>query len=180
MRLVAPSKELVGPVLDFYVRNRAHLAPWGPPTVEKFFTEADTAARMTVGEKDFDADRAWRWWMMPKDEPDIVIGHAHFSQIHFGAFQNAMLGYSVDADYEGKGFMSEALRGCLEEVFGPRGGLHRVQANVRPENERSLVLLERIGFRREGLAEKYLFIDGEWRDHVMLAMLHPESDRGLY
>lgn len=180
MILRSPRQDLIAPILDFYIRNRSHLEPWGPPTAEKFYTEAETAVRVATGEADFEADRAWRWWMIPKDQPEIVIGSAHYSQIHYGAFQNAMLGYSVDAEYEGKGYMSEALRCSLEEVFGPRGGLHRVQANVRPENVRSLALLERLGFRREGLAEKYLFIDGDWRDHVMLALLHPERDRGLF
>ena len=51
--------------------------------------------------------------------------------------------------------------------------LHRVQANVRPENARSLALLEGLGFEREGLARRYLFIDGAWRDHVTTALRHP-------
>ena len=51
--------------------------------------------------------------------------------------------------------------------------LHRVQANVRPENARSLRLLEQAGFEREGFAREYLFIDGAWRDHIMLAIRNP-------
>jgi [ribosomal protein S5]-alanine N-acetyltransferase len=51
--------------------------------------------------------------------------------------------------------------------------LHRVQANVRHENTRSLALLMRLGFEREGLAREYLFIDGAWRDHVMTARINP-------
>ena len=63
--------------------------------------------------------------------------------------------------------MREALQATLADAFSPRVGLHRVQANVRPENTRSLALLDRLGFEREGLAREYLFIDGAWRDHVL-------------
>jgi [ribosomal protein S5]-alanine N-acetyltransferase len=84
-----------------------------------------------------------------------------------------MLGYSIDAAHEGRGLMREALDAVLTDAFGPRVGLHRVQANVRPENTRSLALLERLGFEREGLAREYLFIDGAWRDHVMTALRAP-------
>jgi ribosomal-protein-alanine N-acetyltransferase len=69
--------------------------------------------------------------------------------------------------------MREALIAVLADAFGPRVNLHRVQANARPENLRSLGLLDRLGFEREGLAREYLFIDGAWRDHVMTAKRHP-------
>jgi ribosomal-protein-alanine N-acetyltransferase len=80
-----------------------------------------------------------------------------------------MLGYSIDAELEGRGLMREALAAAIAEVFSPTVNLHRIQANVRPENARSLTLLDALGFVREGLAREYLFIDGAWRDHVMTA-----------
>jgi [ribosomal protein S5]-alanine N-acetyltransferase len=95
------------------------------------------------------------------------------SQIVQRAFCSAMLGYAIDAAHEGQGLMREALQATLADAFGPRVHLHRVQANVRPENTRSLALLARLGFAREGLAREYLFIDGAWRDHVMTARLNP-------
>ena len=54
--------------------------------------------------------------------------------------------------------------------------LHRIMANYRPENTRSAQVLERLGFRREGIAHDYLFIDGAWRDHVLTALVHPTYD----
>ncbi len=85
-----------------------------------------------------------------------------------------MLGYSIDAAHEGRGLMHEALTAALADAFGPRVGLHRVQANVRPENTRSLHLLARLGFGIEGVAKEYLFIDGAWRDHVLTALRAPD------
>jgi ribosomal-protein-alanine N-acetyltransferase len=85
-----------------------------------------------------------------------------------------MLGYALDAEHEGRGLMREALSAALADVFGPRVALHRVQANVRPENKRSLRLLDALGFVREGYARQYLFIDGAWRDHVLTALHAPD------
>ena len=84
-----------------------------------------------------------------------------------------MLAYAIDTAHEGRGLMAEALEAALADAFSPRVNLHRVQANVRPENSRSLALLARLKFEREGLAREYLFIDGAWRDHVMNARRNP-------
>jgi ribosomal-protein-alanine N-acetyltransferase len=59
-------------------------------------------------------------------------------------------------------------------MFSPRVNLHRVQAAFRPENLRSGRVLERLGFRSEGVAPDYLYIDGAWRDHVVTSLRNPE------
>ena len=71
--------------------------------------------------------------------------------------------------------MFEALRAALDDLFSTRG-LHRVQAAFVPENERSASLLERLGFERIGVARKYLFINGAWRDHMLAALTNPNFD----
>ena len=158
---------------DFYRRNRDAHARWNPPLGEAMFTAdgqrerlADTAAAATLG-------TGIGWWLFAPGEPGVALGQIHFSQIARRAFCNAMLGYAIDAGHEGRGLMREALAAALADAFSPRVNLHRVQANVRPENTRSLGLLERLGFEREGLAREYLFIDGAWRDHVMTALRNP-------
>jgi ribosomal-protein-alanine N-acetyltransferase len=85
-----------------------------------------------------------------------------------------MLGYSIDAAAQGRGLMREALAAVIAQVFSARVDLHRLQANVRPENARSLILLKRLGFEREGSARDYLHIDGAWRDHEMFALRNPD------
>lgn len=102
-----------------------------------------------------------------------IVGLANLTQIFLGGFRSAYLGYSAFVPHAGQGYMTEGLRLVLREAFGPVG-LHRVEANVQPDNERSIALVERLGFRREGFSPRYLKIRGRWRDHVRYAILAEE------
>ena len=110
-------------------------------------------------------------------ETGRVIGVVNLSEIVRGAFQNAYLGYYGMAGTQGRGLMSEAVGLALNYAFS-RLGLHRVEANIQPENTRSIALAQRLGFRHEGHSRKYLQIGGVWRDHDRFAILSEEwSDR---
>ena len=159
---------------DYQVRNREHQAPWSPPMPEALFSVDGQRERLATAAKAEAEGSQISWLLFPRDDQQRVIGHARFSQISRGPFCNAMLGYTIDAAHEGRGLMREALQAALADVFGPRVALRRVQANTRPDNERSLQLLDRLGFVREGLAREYLFIDGAWRDHVLTALRAPD------
>ena len=175
--LRAPGPAQTAAVCDFHLRNRAHFAPWDPPTGESFFTEAFQAERLQQAAEAFQANTGYRYWLALHEAPERIVGSIHFSQVARGAFHSAMLGYALDASLQGRGLMVEALRAGLEEMFSPAVNLHRVQANHRPENRRSAATLQRLGFQVEGLARDYLFIDGAWRDHVMTALLNPAFRR---
>jgi [ribosomal protein S5]-alanine N-acetyltransferase len=140
---------------------------------EQTFTVEGQRERLTASAKAETEGSQIGWFLNLKDDREQrVIGHVRFSQIARGPFCNAMLGYAIDTASEGQGLMYEALQAALADVFSPRVMLHRVQANVCPENTRSLRLLDRLGFSREGLAKEYLFIGGSWRDHVLTALLN--------
>jgi ribosomal-protein-alanine N-acetyltransferase len=98
-----------------------------------------------------------------------VAGTFVLSQIFYGPFCNAYLGYWATQAYAGQGYMAEGMAGVLEHAF-QRLGLHRVEANVQPANTASRALLERSGFRLEGFSPRYLKVDGRWRDHERWAM----------
>lgn len=102
-----------------------------------------------------------------------VIGSINLSNLARGPFQSCNLGYALDATFQGFGLMHEALRAVVNEAFAPAINLHRIQAAVRPNNLRSLAVLQRLGFREEGLARDYLYIDGAWRDHRLFALTNP-------
>jgi len=91
----------------------------------------------------------------------------------FGNLRSAYLGYSAFVPHQGRGHMFEGLGLVLRHAFGTLG-LHRVEANVQPDNARSIALVEGLGFRREGYSPRYLKIGNRWRDHVRFAMLADE------
>ena len=107
-----------------------------------------------------------------------LSGQVTVSNIVRGAYDGASVGYWVDRRVAGRGVMPTALALALDHCFGPVG-LHRVEANVRPENAASLRVVEKLGMRREGLHERYLFIDEDWRDHVSYALLREDVPGGV-
>ena len=172
LRLVAADERLAAALADFHQRNREHLAPWDPPVEESFFTEAAQAGRLRQNAAAFAAGTACRYLLQPIGDPTRVVGSVHFSDIVRGTFQSCRLGYALDQALEGQALMTEALRCAIVEMFSPQVNLHRIQAGFRPENWRSAEVLKRIGFHDEGLAPDYLFIDGAWRMHRMVALLN--------
>jgi len=158
----------------FHSRNLGHFARWDPPTPPDFATVAVQARRIDDALTAFAAGSAYRWWLLDADAPRQVIGAVNFSQVMRGAFHSCMLGYSLDLNHTGRGLMHEALTAAMAEIYSRRVNLHRIQANYRPENRRSGAVLDRLGFGREGLAPRYLYIDGAWRDHVLTAHHNPD------
>jgi [ribosomal protein S5]-alanine N-acetyltransferase len=102
-----------------------------------------------------------------------IVGIVNLNEIVRGAFQNAYLGYYAMAGKTGRGLMTEALFAVLSVAFDDIK-LHRVEANVQPENYPSIALVRRIGFRLEGFSPGYLYIDGAWRDHQRWAITAEE------
>ncbi|MGL5833447.1 MAG: GNAT family N-acetyltransferase [Waterburya sp.] len=98
-----------------------------------------------------------------------IVGVANLSQIFYGAFQNAYLGYYVDVDFAGQGLMLEGIRLVINHAFYTLG-LHRVEANIQPENTASINLVKRLGFTKEGFSRRYLKINEKWCDHERWAL----------
>lgn len=107
-------------------------------------------------------------------ETHSIVGVFNLSQIFRKGFQNAYLGFYGIQGQVGRGLMTTALKLTLDYAFGELG-LHRLEANIQPGNERSIALVKRVGFRKEGFSPKYLKIDGSWRDHERWAILAEEA-----
>lgn len=172
LRLLAPDEKLGAALTDFHIRNRVHLAPWDPPASTDALTEAAQAQRLRESAAAFAAGSAYRYLLQPIGDSTRVIGSVHFSNIARGPFQSCTLGYALDQACEGQGFMTEALRSAIGEMFSPHVNLHRIQAGFQPENWRSAEVLKRLGFHEEGLCPDYLFIDGQWRVHRLVALIN--------
>ena len=172
LRLVAPDPALAAALVEFHIRNRDHLAPWDPPLEADHFTAALQAERLRESAATFAAGKGYRYLLQPIGDATRVIGSVHFSNVARGPFQSCTLGYALDQALEGQALMTEALRCAIGEMFSVRVNLHRIQAAFRPENGRSADVLTRLGFHDEGLANDYLYIDGMWRVHRIVALLN--------
>jgi ribosomal-protein-alanine N-acetyltransferase len=107
-----------------------------------------------------------------------LAGQVTLDNIVRGALRSGYLGYWIDRSVAGRGMGSLAVALVCDHAFG-EVGLHRVEADIRPENLPSQRLVERLGFRREGLLRRYLDIDGDWRDHVSYALLAEDLPGGV-
>jgi [ribosomal protein S5]-alanine N-acetyltransferase len=106
------------------------------------------------------------------------VGQLTLGNVVRGSLRSAWVGYWVESRAAGGGIGTGAVAMAVDHAFGPVG-LHRVEATVRPENAASLRLLAKLGFRDEGLLRRYLEVDGQWRDHRLLALTADEVGPGL-
>ncbi len=117
-------------------------------------------------------------WLAVRRDDEALVGVFNLSEIVRGAFQSGYLGYYAFAPHAGAGYMSGGLALVLDESFRTLG-LHRVEVNVQPTNARSIAMVERAGFVREGYSRRYVKIAGRWRDHLRFAMLAEEWRDGV-
>ncbi len=98
-----------------------------------------------------------------------LAGQVNASNIVHGVQRSCTIGYWIDGALAGRGIVPTGLALLIDHCF-TQVGLHRVEINIRPENQASLRVVEKLGLRREGFYERYLDIDGAWRDHVAFAI----------
>ena len=103
-------------------------------------------------------------------ETGEIVGAVNLNEIVRGVFLSAYLSYYGSAAHAGQGLMREGVALLLRHAFRELG-LHRLEANVQPGNERSLALVRALGFSKEGFSPRYLKIGGRWRDHERWALL---------
>ncbi len=105
-------------------------------------------------------------------------GQLNVANVMYGSVSSAVLGYWVSPEVAGRGVMPTAVA-LVTDYLMDQVGLHRVEINVRPENVASLRVIQKLGFRYEGLKQRYIHINGDWRDHYVFALTKEELDEGL-
>ena len=114
----------------------------------------------------------------PQSRKPPIVGQLTVSSITWGSALMATLGYWVDHEHAGHGIAPTAVALATDHCFFTLG-LHRMEINIRPENSPSLRVVEKLGFRYEGLRPRYLHIAGEWADHESFALTAEEVPEGL-
>ena len=106
------------------------------------------------------------------------VGQLNVSTVVRGSLHSASLGYWIDQRVAGRGIMPTAVALASDHCFWTVG-LHRIEVNIRPENVASRRVVEKLGFREEGVRLGFLHIAGDWRDHISYALLRDEAADGL-
>jgi ribosomal-protein-alanine N-acetyltransferase len=158
--------------------NEDWLAPWEPTAAGPW------AARHTPAAYRAMRRAVLRRAAMGMSLPFVVrvegrlVGQVTIDNVVRGALRSGNLGYWIDRAVAGRGMASLAVALVCDHAFGP-ARLHRLQADIRPENARSRRLVHRLGFRHEGVLRRYLDIDGDWRDHDTFALLAEDVPGGV-
>jgi ribosomal-protein-alanine N-acetyltransferase len=169
----------VGEIRRVLRANTEHLRPWSvaPAPGDDPASLTSVSRAILRYRREWKRGQAFVLFVSRRDDERRIVGRIALGGILRGAFQNAYLGYWIDAGHQGRGFMTEAVSATTTFAFGA-AALHRVQAAVMPSNKASLRVLEKVGYRREGSAARYLCIAGTWEDHVLFAVTADEWPGG--
>ncbi|GAB2740127.1 GNAT family N-acetyltransferase [Kitasatospora kifunensis] len=162
----APRPSDAGPYAEAVLRSTQHIKPWNPVEPDGL---PDLLQRQGPG---------LRSYLIIDQADGGLVGKCNVSNIVMGRFCNAALGYDSYLPYAGTGRMTEGMRLVVDRCFADQVvgglGLHRLEINVQPDNERSIALARRLGFRHEGFTPRMLFLAGAWRDHERFALTAEE------
>jgi ribosomal-protein-alanine N-acetyltransferase len=147
----------------------AFLTPWEPIWPSDDLTRSGFRRRLRRYEDDRASDKAYPFLIF-RESNGALLGGVTLANVRRGIVQAGTLGYWIGAPYAGQGFMTAALRITLPLLFGELN-LHRIDAACIPTNTASIRVLEKCGFVREGMARRYLCINGVWQDHYLFGLL---------
>ncbi|CAB4326305.1 MULTISPECIES: GNAT family protein [unclassified Brucella] len=161
-------------------QSRAFLTPWEPTWPDDDLTRSAFRYRIRHYQDESSAGTGYPFFIF-RNSDNRIVGGITIGNIHRGVGQNGVVGYWSGAPFAGKGYMTEALSLVIPFAFDQLR-LHRLEAACIPHNVRSIRLLEKAGFQREGLLRSYLKINGFWQDHLLLALIESDkrmTDRGV-
>lgn len=153
--------------------SREFLVPWEPRWAMDELTRASFRRRVRHYQRDLREDIGYALFVYSVATGGLV-GGVTLCNVRRGVTQSCTLGYWIGAQYAQQGYMTAAVRAVVPFVFDSLD-LHRLEAACLPANTASMRLLEKTGFKREGLARRYLRINGGWQDHLLYALLDSDT-----
>ncbi|MGD7044774.1 GNAT family N-acetyltransferase [Jeotgalibacillus proteolyticus] len=156
---------------ELQTRNREFFEMFSMLREDSFYTEKAQIERIKQFKQDRELDLTYQFGIF-KNENDELVGTMNLFQVMRGSLQNAVVGYFLDQDHNGRGYATQAAKLLTAYAFEELK-LHRLEAGVMPHNIGSLRVLEKAGFHKEGIAKKNVRINGKWEDHQVLAIINP-------
>ncbi len=153
--------------------SREFLVPWEPRWAMDELTRASFRRRVRHYQRDLREDIGYALFLYSVATGGLV-GGVTLCNVRRGVTQSCTLGYWIGAQYAQQGYMTAAVRAVVPFVFDSLD-LHRLEAACLLANTASMRLLEKTGFKREGLARRYLRINGGWQDHLLYALLDSDT-----
>jgi ribosomal-protein-alanine N-acetyltransferase len=160
------------------LRNEAWLAPWEPTSPESWASRHAVSAWPSLLSSVRRSARAGVLLPFVVTYDDRFVGQLTINNVVRGALRSAQIGYWIDQGHAGRGITTAAVALATDHCFG-RVGLHRIEIDIRPENVASRRVVAKLGFREEGYLQRYLDIDGAWRDHISYALTVEDVPSGL-
>ena len=149
--------------------SRAFLEPWEPSWAADELEKSAWRHRLRRDREDFARGAAIAFFIF-ETKSGKLLGGVTLGNIRRGVARSGHIGYWIGEKYAGNGFMVDALDLLIRHAFDTMR-LHRIEAACIPDNKRSIRVLEKVGFTREGLLRSYLKINGGWQDHYLYALI---------
>ena len=166
--------EITSEVLDFFQKNKLFFEKTEPPHSEQFY-EPEFMEQLLNSEFKLALKLASiRFWLYEKENPKQIVGTISFTHILGLPYSSCNVGYRLDQAHTGLGYATEAMETAID-VIHKELHLHRMQAMIMPENERSIRLAERLGFTYEGLMRRVIRIGDHWEDHYLYSKIFPQE-----
>ncbi len=160
--------------LALEVKNRTLFSRYSGSRKPEFYTLEYQIEAIRRAQKGWDEDTKYNFGIYLNETCELIGGIA-LNEVMRGSLQSCYIGYSLDQEHNGLGYMSEAVKLLMAFAFEVLK-LHRIEAGVMPVNIRSQRVLEKCGFVREGLARKNVNIQGKWEDHYAYGIINPADE----
>ncbi|MEL6287315.1 MAG: GNAT family protein [Pseudomonadota bacterium] len=157
---------------ELRAESRAFLVPWEPAWTRDELSRSAFRRRIRHYQQELRDETGYAFFLFARDGGEL-IGGLSLAHVRRGVTQSCAIGYWTGVRHARTGYMSEAVAGAMPFVFETLK-LNRVEAACLPRNAASIRVLEKNRFQREGLAKKYLKINGVWQDHILFALLRDE------
>ncbi len=131
----------------------------------------DFSRYLAADEKMSQMGHSYRFWIFERGS-EKCIGCVALTDIIRGSMLSCYINYKLDERYQHNGYMIEAAKFCVSFAFN-KLGLHRIEADILPRNNSSMRVVQKLGFKNDGIAEKLINVNGVWQDHVRMILINP-------